>query len=368
MNVAVIKLGARIAISSKGTSGGTGETLSIIKMLTTTGCKVDAFTKVLKKDETPTSFSIFNIEDHFNDVTANKYDCLIVLNGSVNFFGGAEDRAQILNYHIINHFNGKVFYILCDPNLMLRQIWPSISVKPWSSNYKQEDIEIIRNDIIYISQPRNIDKVKEIANKFVKIKNVIHYPFEQFPLLTTDSLDFNENPTYDLLYGGTFRGGKRELDMIKFYFGIYDLNVTMFGKIEAKHFKPDLVNNLKHPNYEKSVPYDQFTNKMNEARATVIIGDKLYKELDDLAQRIYESINAGNIILIDASYDHNKLVFRNEELRKFNYVNSKDDVVYRLIKLQDDDFRRHIYDLQMKDIAFNKNDYANNFKKLLEEN
>ena len=113
---------------------------------------------------------------------------------------------------------------------------------------------------------------------------------------------------------------------------------------------------------------DAFTSKMYEAKATVIIGDKLYKELDDLAQRIYESVNAGNVILIDASYDHNKLVFKNDELRLFNYVNSRDDVIDRLAKLQDVDFRRHIYELQKNDIAFNKEDYAIHFRHILEGN
>lgn len=368
MKVAVLKLGARIAISSRGTSGGTGEVLSIIKMLTTAGCEVEAFTKILAKDEKPTDFSVLPIDQYYDKINDRNYDCLIVLNGSVNFFGGAEDREQILNYHIINNFNGNVFYILCDPNLMLRQIWPSVAAKPWASNYQQKDIEIVRDDIVYVSQPRNIRKVKEIANKFVTIKTVIHYPFEQFPLLTTESLGFNENATYDLLYGGTFRGGKRELDMIKFYFGIENYNVTMFGKIEHKNFKPDLISGLSDPNYEKSVAYDAFTGKMHEAKATVIIGDKLYKELDDLAQRIYESINAGNVILIDASYDHNKLVFKNDELRLFNYVNSRADVIDRLAKLQDVDFRRHIYELQKNDVAFNKEEYAYYFRRILEGN
>jgi len=368
MKVAVLKLGARIAISSSGTSGGTGEVVSIIKMLTTAGCEVDAFTKILRKDETPTEFRVFNIEDYYDKISASDYDCLLVLNGSVNFFGGAEDRAQILNYHIINHFAGKVFYILCDPNLMLRQIWHSITVKPWASNYRQEDIEITRDDIVYISQPRKIDRVKEIANKFVKINTVVHYPFEQFPLLTTNSLPYNEYPTYDLLYGGTFRGGKRELDMAKFYFGIDGYNVTMFGKIENKNFKPENIAGLSDPNYEDSVPYDKFTEKMNQSKATVIIGDGLYKELNDLAQRIYESVNAGNIILIDASYDHDKLVFKNEELRKFNYVNTKADVIDRLAKLQNESFRRYIYNLQKEDIAFDRVSYANGFRRILEEN
>ena len=61
MNIAVLKIGSRIAISSKGTSGGTGEVLSIIKILTNGGANVTAFTKVLDKDNKPSEFSIKNI-------------------------------------------------------------------------------------------------------------------------------------------------------------------------------------------------------------------------------------------------------------------------------------------------------------------
>ena len=367
MKVAVLKLGARIAISSTGTSGGTGETLSIINMLTTSGCEVDAYTKVIDKDITPSDFNVYNIEDTYDYITADNYDCLVVLNGNVNFFGGAEDRTQILNYVVINSFAGKVFYILCDPNLMLSQIWPSISSKSWASKYNKSDIEIVRDDIVYISQPRNVEKVHSIANKSVSIANVIHYPFEKFPLLTTEPMNFNENAEYDLLYGGTFRGGKREKDMIMFYFGLDNYNVTMFGNIKESNFKLNK-QNLTPPKFEEPVSYDDFTDKMNKSIATVIIGDKLYKELNDLAQRIYESINAGNIVLIDSTYDYDKLVFSNPELRKFNYVYTRNDVMDRLDKLHDVEFRKHIYELQKSDINFNKIEYSNGFRKLLEDN
>ena len=163
MKIAVLKLGARIAISSRGTSGGTGEVLSIIKMLTTAGCEVEAFTKILAKDEKPTDFSVLPIDQYYDKINDRNYDCLIVLNGSVNFFGGAEDREQILNYYIINNFKGNVFYVLCDPNLMLRQIWPSVAAKPWASNYQQKDIEIVRDDTCVLRRTNTKDN-KENAN------------------------------------------------------------------------------------------------------------------------------------------------------------------------------------------------------------
>lgn len=366
--LAVIKLGSRIAISSSGTSGGTGETLSVIEILKTAGYEIDAYTKILSKDDPPNGFNIYNIEDTYLDINDKDYDALIVLNGNVNYFGGQDDRAQTLNYHIINNFNGKVFYILCDCNLLLRQIWPSVAKKEWSHLYNQSDIEIVRDDIIYISQPREVEKTLESARKHVNIKDCIHFPFEKFPLLTSNPLEYNENPKYDLLYGGTFRSGRREDDMVKFYFGYPEsLKVTLFGKIQEKNFKADKISGLRSPDYEKAVPYDEFLNKMRESKATVIIGDKLYKKLDDLAQRIYESINAMNVVLLDASYDKNKRVFKHPELVEFNYVNTRDDVIDRLNRLQNDEFRKHIVDLQLNDVDFDKIDYSNTLKNIIEE-
>ena len=369
MKVAVIKLGSRISISSIGTSGGTGETLSIIKILTTAGIKVDAYTKVLDKDLSPKDFSIYNIEDNYKNINDRSYDALIVLNGNVNYFGGVDDPAQTLNYYIINHFNGKVFYIMCDCNLLLKQIWPSIEKKKWASNYNKEDILITRDDIIYISQARFVHKVKDKAKKLVPIKDVIYFPFEKFPMLTMKDYPFNEDTSYDLLYGGTFRGGRREDDMIKYYFG-YDpkFKVEMFGKISIDDFNQKKIKTLNPPDFGKSVEYDKFGFKMSEAKATVIIGDPIYKSWGDLAQRIYESIIIGNVVLIDSAYDFQKKVFIDEELRDFCYVSSIKDVEDRLEKIQDNKFRKHIVDLQRESTRIDLNKYCNDLKEILEDN
>lgn len=364
--VAVIKLGSRVSVSSVGTSGGTGETLSIIKMLVNGGADVTVYTKVLDSDAKPNDFKILDIRDNYKDINSQGFDSLVVLNGNVNYFGGVDDPAQTLNYNIINNFKGKVFYIMCDCNLFLKQLWSSIEGKSWRDNYKKEDIEITRDDIVYITQARDTRQVLEKARKYVNIKNVIYYPFEKFPMLTLKYLDINDNPTYDLLYGGTFRNGRREDDMITFYFGYPDkYNVEMFGNINLDNFKSDKVRGLNSPKFGEPVTYDTFSDKMREAIATVIIGDKIYKKLDDLAQRIYESIMIGNVVLIDASYDFSKRVFKNSELIRFNYVRNRKDVEDRLDRLKDLDFRKHIIELQREDTKINLDDYCINFMKLV---
>ena len=365
MNVAVIKLGSRIAINSSGTSGGTGEALSIIKMLTDGGASVSVFTKILDSDDKPSTFSIYNIEDYYKEV--KDYDALVILNGNVNYFGGADDPSQTLNYYIINHFPNKVFYILCDCNLLLKQIWPSIENKSWANNYNKEDIWISRSDIVYISQASATLKVLEKANQQgIQIKNIIHYPFEKFPLITLNDSEFNENPKYDLLYGGTFRGGRRESDMIKFYFGYSDkFSIEMFGKIELDNFDSKKIKGLRAPNFGKSVPYDKFNEKMLESRATVIIGDPLYKAWSDLAQRIYESIRVGNVTFIDSSYDFRKSVYKEKELRDFCYVSSREEVSNKLLTLRDNSFRKHIVDLQRLETNINKDEFCSSLVSIL---
>lgn len=303
------------------------------------------------------------------NIDDRNYDALVIMNGNVNYFGGVDDPSQTLNYYIINHFKNKVFYVLCDCNLLLKQIWPGVSKKKWSSNYKEEDINITRDDIIYISQARDTKKVLDKARKQnININNVIHFPFEKFPLLFSKELEFNENPAYDLLYGGTFRNGRREEDMVKFYFGLDEkYDVTMFGKIEADNFNEKKIAALNYPKFEGAVAYDEFNKKMNEAKATVIIGDPLYKSWADLAQRIYESIYAKNVVLIDGSYDYRKIVFRNPELRDFNYVNDRREVANRLEKLKDPEFRRHIVELQSEDVKMDNQEYCNSLLNIIKE-
>lgn len=363
MKLAVIKLGARIAHG--GTSGGSGEALAILDILSHNH-NVHAYTKILDKDRPIKNVTLHQISDEHNDINM---DALVIINGAVNYFGGADSPDQTLNYHVINNFNGPVFYILCDPALPLRQVWPSISKKEWSENYLRDNIEIQRTDIIYISQPKNVNKIHKDLQKNVQFKKCVHFPFEKFPL-RDKPLEFNKlsDRTYDLLYGGTFRGGKRQDDMIKFYFDMDEYNVAMFGKIKEKDFNVKKIAGKSHPKYENAVKYQDFNNKMSTSIATVIIGDKYYKETDDLAQRIYESILSGVVTFIDSDYDKYKRVYTDERLKKFLYVNNSEDVKKRLdiIKNLDEASFSNLLNSQYEDVKINYDNYCLQLSEILE--
>jgi hypothetical protein len=376
MKIAVIKLGARISYKSVGTSGGTGEAISIIDILRKSSSDVHIYTKILDKDENPSDLTFHQIEDTYTEINDKGYDALLVINGTVNFFGGAEAKDQILNYWLINKFNGKVFYAYCDPSLQLKQIWGAIKNKDWASNWNKEDIEIKRDDITYISQPYDLKSVKELLNKSAEkgnpvIKNIKHFPFEQFPCMR-DKLAPKKNPTYDLLYGGTMRGNKRIDKMLRFYFGYSeDINVEMFGKIKPAEFDKRLKNKKceekggRPPKFGKAVKYNEFMDKMNDSLAHVVIGDKWY-EGRDLAQRIYESIWSSVVTFIDKDMDPKKLVYGDNKLGDFLYVSDAEEVEKKIKKLkQSPENIKKIIIAQYKAVDFSLEKYVDKFVNIL---
>jgi hypothetical protein len=370
MKLAVIKLGSRVAYGGKDTSGGNGEAKSIIKMLHKAGASIDVYTKVLDKDRNPAHLTFYNIESEYENINNRGYEGLIVLNGNVNFFGGAEDRAQILNYWLINRFQGKVFYVYCDPSLSLSQIWNSISKKPWSFNWIESDINITRSDIVYISQPYNIEAVKKKIGDDIAIQEIVHYPMERFPCLNS-KVEMKPNPSLDLSYGGTMRGNRRAKKMVKFYFGYEDLKVEMFGKMDQDvllktrdKFFPDL---QKAPIFGPPVEYDDFMQKMNDTLCHVVIGDTWY-EGNDMPQRCFESIWSNVITFIDVDMDPLKRVFPDGACAKFNYVKDSSEVAKRIKMLKDiPELREKVLKSQIDAINFDAAKYCNDFLKIIKD-
>lgn len=373
MRLGVVKLGARISFDSQGTSGGTGETISLIKMMVGGGAQVVAFSKRIKNEpaEPIDNVLVLDTLDFKDEINDLGLDALCIINGSVNFFGGAEDEHQIANYHVINNFKGPVFYILCDPELTFRQVWPSVSKKEWGKKYKQSDIEVKRSDIFYVCQPYNTEKVKNALgkNEITNIRGFAHYPFEKFPFLN-EPRKFNKEPTTHLSYGGTMRGGKRAKKMVKYYFGWpEDITVEMFGKIEAKDFNPKLVTGLRHPEFTGPVKYDKMLQKMNGSMSHIVIGDPWYEEISDIPQRCYESILSNCVTFIDEELDKLHRVYGNSDIGKFLYVSSREEAEDRLrLIINDTSVRKDIISAQIKAINFNAKDYCNGFVEILRKN
>lgn len=366
MKLAVVKLGARVIFGEKmGTSGGSGEARSLINMLAVGKQDVHVYTKILAKDEPVTHVKMHQMLDEYQDINSQGYDALCVINGSVNYMGGVDDPSQTNIYWMINNFKGPVFYFYCDPNLSLKQIWPSVSKKPWASNYKQSDIEITRADIRVICQIYNTQKCKEVFDKNgIKVQSVDQYPFEKFPMMFEA---IRSEKLLDLQYGGTFRSGRREQKLIDFYFGLPDdISVEVFGKIKADDFNPKKTGDLRKPIFTGAVNYDKMIHKMSQGLVHTVIGDTQYPAYQMISQRAYESIQAGCVTLIDSAFDTQKIIFKDKELQKFCYVNNRSQVAERIQTLKaDPKTAEDIVKMQVTDVDFNEKKYCKDFCELI---
>lgn len=365
MKVAVLKLGARIVFGDKvGSSGGSGEAANLINMLAEGGYDVHCYTKILNKDPIPEHVVMHDIESEFDSMP--QYDMLFVINGIVNFFGGAEDRSQILNYWIMNHCKCPIAYLYCDPNLHFRQIWSSIEKKEWASNWNKEDI-FMDKPFTVITQVHNISHAMSVNKKHGVVKTVAHYPFYKFPMMWDEEYLDNEDRPIDIIYGGTFRSGRRAKKLVDFYFGYPpEFNVTLFGKIRNKDFDAKNIY-VEYPNFEGPVDYNQMIKKMSTGKAHIVIGDMKYPEFGMISQRAYESIKAGCVTFIDEAFDRKKVIFGHDKnLSKLLYVKDRHSVIKKMQLMSKDDIKT-IAKLQYEAIGFDHDKYVRGFIKQIEE-
>jgi len=366
MNVGVLKLGGRLTWAATDKTGGIGEAKAICELIAMRDSNtVNVYTKVLDKEqsfENPQNIFVHDIS-FFDEI---KDDVLLVFNGNVNFFGGAEAPDQIRNYILMNRFKGKIFYIYIDPELQLKQIYKSIESKDWGSKYSRDDLEVTRKDIEVITSMYDKSfRCEKFKKSRINVNKFHFFPFEKYPLINNIPLRLKKNPKYDLIYMGTFRGGKRQDKMIKYYFGHEGFNTTFIGKTKLKDFKKNYSEPV--PKFLPAVPFDKIRYEINNSLAHVCIGDKAY-DGRILTPRIYESMLFGTVCLIDAQLDPTQLVFGMRPfLQKFNYVWAKSDVHHRVTTLKREfQLRQDILGFQYSIIhQFNVQEYHNDFMKIL---
>ena len=372
MKIGVIKLGARITWDREA-SVTSGEAISICEALTQGGAEVHVFTKILSKDTLDESIKWHNI---LNDRDTSALDAVLVINGNVNFFGGAEDRAQILNYEIMNNFSGPVIYVMCDPELPLLQIWENVSKKQddpkyqWENKYDEKDI-LVTKPIHVLCQPFNVVAMKEVWAKkkgTVPLGTMFHFPMERFPLLN-EWLDPASEPAVDLLYGGTARGGRRIPNLFKWYWNLpEDISVEIFGKIADEDFtahpklKSDFEARKLHrpPAFTGMVKYCDVLPKMNNSLAHLVTGDPSYETLDLIPQRVAECIAAGNVVFVDANIDKSRRIYPVGTMaHDFLYVRDQHELVERLRAIKADPvMREQIIEEQRVATSFNADKFC----------
>lgn len=364
LKLAVTKLGSRISYNANDTSGGNGEARSCCDILAAGGAEVHVFTEIKKKDNLVDYLVWHDILQEQEQFFNGDFDALIVINGNTNFFGGAEDAGGVTAYKMVQTCKFPVIYFYCDPALCFSQISDSVMKKPWAENWKEDEIKITRDDIDVICQSYNTQKIMDVQNtgkNTVRVRSATNFPFDKFPLLKNRHPFALTEPVWDLSYGGTMRGGKREKKLIEYYFGHDDdIKVEVFGKIEEEKFNPKKVGGLRPPTFSPAVAYNKMIPKMAEAISHIVIGDEHYPIFDIMSQRSYESILAGCVTFIDHELDPKSRMYgADKELASFLYVNNRNEAADRIRAVRDDSVaRKEIVDSSYNVLNWDKQAYS----------
>lgn len=393
--LAVCKIGGRISFgkvdkdgnvsNARDTSGGNGEAKAIIDIAQKSGkFDITILTKTTSKDYFPKEYKFVDAvkllqEDKIESFLAKQdFDVLLLINGSINCFGGAEQSimSDLALYKAMHFFKKKIVFCSCDICIpFVPDIWKTVTPKEWSIKYKQEDFDLGGKTFYMLTQARDLDALHKILDSkkgnVFKRENIDNFSFEKFPCENAiQYVDVNPSPAYDLLYGGTLRAGRRIKKIVNWYYNHPSLNIELFGnmdqdKIDAVAKK---VYGIFHkPSFNDPVNYLENSKKMNQALATIVIGDDMYEETSTVQQRAYEAMCANVVTFIDEKLDklHNVYGF-NPGLEKFLYLQSPSQLEKRMQMLKDTpELRAKILALQQKIVSFDRQEWYNDFAEKL---
>lgn len=369
MNIGLIKIGERISFNVKSDAGlASGEPLVVVRMLSESGHNVKIGTVIKQKDILEhkdydmTKVSFVDLEDNYESML--DCDSLICWGGYIDFWGGSESEYIMNQYKIINKFKGKIVFVLTDPVVKPEQLWPKIHRRPWGHKYKEEDILIKRKDITILSQLSNLDFVKQELKDF-PYSELVYAPLWLLPGLFNKTKRPNPDPEFDLVYGGLNNRKKRYPKIKKWFFN--GIKTGIFGRdlLSDKDFLKTL--NEHDTEYLAKLKFgQQVINFANFAgKATVVIGDPSYETGGLIPNRFVESVVANVVAFIDIDLDPNKQLIKNPELNEFLYVTDKAELVEKLAQLDNFEFRKHILDLQQKEISTSKTKLVELFEQYL---
>lgn len=336
-----MKFGANITQSTSIQTASNFDLFSLAPMLSEVGHTVRIFTRITRNTVINKPYKL---HDYMKVESLNKLDVLLVFNGPINFFGGTEDPGLPKQYELINSFDGPVYYIMTDCRYPMIQLWKMMLLKEWHTKYDESKLMVMRDDIQYIYQGTDVEKLinlntKRKKNVIVKSENVHCFPIDWAIMLNPPESFITpiEDRPYDLIYGGSNRDAARRNKLDEYYID-NNLDCHVFGSIKVKGNK----------NPVGTVPHKYFIKYLSKGMATVIIGDRFYNN-NFYTLRMYESILAGCLTFIDSDFDIARKFYSSRPmLQKLMYVDGLNDLRNKLSHIKDNGLSLKIQNEQLQ--------------------
>ena len=325
----VSKIGANITLSNSNRSAANADFLYFLRTLDHSIFEVTVITHITRNTEIPGPLLLKEIQHE--DLDFNDYDSIVIFNGSYNWFGGAECLNLKALYNKLAHSSIPIFWANTDGQLIMKQIEPLVKNRKWKDDYVDGKMYIDPERVTYITQARKLESIKKLIKSninHVQTDKIVHFPWDQ-TIMSKHANYFRkrivpmDKRQWHFIYGGAPRNTYRRKRIELFYGSIPDsFNVKLFGNL----------NGLKVENCWVSgkVSYQQFVKETMEGKATIILGDEFYED-NFHTLRMYESILASTIVLVDNKFDSNHLFFGDDSRFDICYVSSGQEAVKVLI-------------------------------------
>lgn len=297
MKIALTKIGANITFSANNGSAANADILYALRTLKGHNHEFTVCTKKTSNTVLPKALSLVDITnvDSFND-----YDCVLVFNGSINFYGGNPDYGVLGLYRALHKTRVPIIFIQTDGALYFQDIWPLIAKREWASSWSEEEFSIDSNNLYYLTQGRDIQKINEFikgAKNAIVPYSVAHYPWEKTILSGADTKNSGlikpSERLYDLGFGGYIRNSHKQRRIERYYDEV-DLKTLLFGNLRGIK--------LQHTKVLPKVSFQSMVGYMSDCKSSVIVGDYFYND-NFHTLRMYENLLAGCAILIDRQLD-----------------------------------------------------------------
>ena len=309
---------------------------------------VEAYYVSKKSKETDERYiDIFSID------SLNNFDMVIIHNFNTNLFGGVAPAMAIKYCELLSTFNGRVFYYITDPKLKYSNIAAEFlkrkSIK-FEKGSNEENIEILRDcaesfkflelRIGAIYTGYNYSPIYGL--EFSPVKKVNIFEYAATDIIQKYEIKDSETKEWDCCYYGDNRGTYRN-NRLKNYLDNDAIKSMTIG----------LDTNLQNNTHFDKVKHSKLGEMVNRSLSSLVIGDEEH-ENQLTTFRFYENIIFNTVSFIDIRYDKEKNLFKSQELKDFNYITSYMELADKIQQLKtDNNFRKHILELQKKDIFNN---------------
>lgn len=334
--------------------------------------EVDFISKKSKKEK--------DIEYYKNiyDTDLNYYDELYIYNGGYNIIGGRFPSEIVPLFEKLNKYNGKLYYVIADPKFpnldagkiiknrltkdnMLKVEHGFIKVDPsifdnFSKNvFPKINVAFTGIDYkLYYDELNNkVSKLSDKSKEYNKMCDNINWVYlDLFGYYATNEnlndklINYNiDNKIYDFVYFGNNRSSQR-FTLVKNLCNDESIKKLFIG-YDPKYLK----------NYEfiKYVKHKELFNLIgSKCLTTLIVGDDLHNNNIKTA-RFYEGMLLDVVAFIYIKFDEQKKYVKNEFLKKFIYVSSKEELIEKINKLKSNkDLYKKIVELEREEILKNR--------------